>query len=256
MSKPFAQPQTSLFALEDELAGVCRQLYQHFAPRKPLPKDIQVSFYPFVGLNNTIRLRQGILYVRFSDLLKEAPSDVLSAVAGILVAKLLKKPVPSAFQDQFKSFAQSQTTKRAIDTTRRTRGFKYVTSTQGQVYDLTELFHRLNQKYFDGKLDHPTLTWSRTRTRRILGHYDRAHHTLVISRTLDSHQIPDQLIAYVMYHEMLHIKHKARHLNGRAYVHTPEFYADEKKFEHYDTAMRWLEKLASSRKSKKQKGKK
>ncbi|MEM4251674.1 MAG: hypothetical protein QW828_07565 [Candidatus Bathyarchaeia archaeon] len=50
---------------------------------------------------------------------------------------------------------------------------------------------------------------------------------------------------YVVYHEMLHIKHKAKIVRGRCYYHTPEFYLDEKRFKQYRQAMKWLEGFVS-----------
>lgn len=222
-----------------------RRLYARFAPKKPLPREIRVTFYPFAGFNNTIRLRQGVLHVRFSDLLESASPEVREAVAGILVAKLHKKPVPSAYETVFQTFAQQQSVKTAITDLRRTRGFKYVTGSKGCHHDLTEFFDELNRDYFNNRLERPTLTWSRARTRRILGHYDLAHHTITISRSLDTADTPRFFVAYVMYHEMLHIKHKARRVNGRNLVHTPEFSADEKRFADFDRAEAWLRNWAT-----------
>ena len=52
---------------------------------------------------------------------------------------------------------------------------------------------------------------------------------------------------YILYHEMLHIKHPARLINGRRYYHTSAFRQDERRFPHYEQAQRWLERLARLR---------
>ncbi len=54
---------------------------------------MHIRFYPFVSINNTIRLRQGELYIRLSDLLEGAPESVLQAIAHVLFAKLYRKPI-------------------------------------------------------------------------------------------------------------------------------------------------------------------
>ena len=54
---------------------------------------MHVRFYSFVSINNTIRLREGELHVRVSDLLEGAPDPVLQAIAHILLAKLYKKTI-------------------------------------------------------------------------------------------------------------------------------------------------------------------
>jgi predicted metal-dependent hydrolase len=124
-----------------------------------------------------------------------------------------------------------------------------VSSAQGRVYDLGRMFQRLNQRYFDGQLEKPTLTWSQRRTRTILGHHDDVHDTIVISKTLDSEDVPEWFVEYILYHEMLHIKHPARLINGRRYYHTKAFRADEQRFPHYHEAQRWLDQVARQRRT-------
>src|SRR5216683_730589 len=52
---------------------------------RPDLRDIEVKFYPYVGLHHTIRVRSGRVYVRLSDLFRAAPPEVLRALAFILV---------------------------------------------------------------------------------------------------------------------------------------------------------------------------
>jgi len=55
-----------------------------------------IRFRRFTSLNTTIRLREGQLNVRLSDLLEFAPESVHQAIAHILLAKLYKKPIARA----------------------------------------------------------------------------------------------------------------------------------------------------------------
>jgi hypothetical protein len=52
-----------------------------------------------------------------------------------------------------------------------------------------------------------------------------------------------------MYHELLHKKHGETIINGRRFVHTPEFRREEQQFEQYAKATAFLNKL-----SRKQRG--
>ncbi len=96
-------------------------------------------------------------------------------------------------------------------------------------------------------LPKPTITWSQRRTRSILGHHDRVHETITISKSLDSPQVPEWFVEFILYHEMLHIKHAARIINGRRYYHTAAFRLDEKRFSKYQQAQTWLEQAAHQR---------
>ena len=106
---------------------------------------------------------------------------------------------------------------RSSDIARRQRGRKRISSAHGETYDLEKMFAKLNRGYFGGELTKPTITWSQRRTRRILGHHDRVYDTITISKTLDSLDVPEWFVKYILYHEMLHIKHPARLINGRRY---------------------------------------
>ncbi len=117
---------------------------------------------------------------------------------------------------------------------------------QGQVYNLEELFNRVNQQYFQNQIRQPTLTWSKSLTRRKFGHYEPARNCIMLSLTLDSQQVPVFTAEFVLYHEMLHIQHGETWVNGRRRVHTPAFRQDERKFQHYQSAEAELARLARS----------
>ena len=105
------------------------------------------------------------------------------------------------------------------------------------------LFDSLNRRFFGGSLARPTLGWIQRVSRRLLGHYDPAHDAIVISRLLDSPRIPAYVVEYVLYHEMLHVKHPAVYRSERRCVHTPEFKREEKRFPQYAEANRFLARL-------------
>ena len=90
----------------------------------------------------------------------------------------------------------------------------------------------------------PRLTWSRVLTGRKFGHYDSIHDTVMVSDSLDNQEVPEYVVDYVVYRELLHKKHGARWSNGRRYVHTPEFNREERLFRRYTEAEAVLSKLA------------
>lgn len=218
--------------------------------RQRTPPEVDVRFYPYAGLHHTIRLRSGRVYVRISDIFRNAPPNVLRSLAFILVAKLLRRTTPETHDRIYREYACAPNVLRAADIARRRRGRKVITSARGAVYDLNKLFAQINKKYFDGELEKPTLTWSRTRTHRILGHHDGVHNTIVISKTLDSRDVPQWFVEYILFHEMLHIKHPARIINGRRYFHTKAFRHEEQKFPFYQAAQEFLDSFAWQRRAR------
>ena len=122
-----------------------------------------------------------------------------------------------------------------------------ISTAHGEVYDLDRMFAKLNRRYFDGQIPKPTITWSQRRTKSILGHHDHIYDSITISKTLDSQDVPEWFVEYILYHEMLHIKHPARLIKGRRYYHTSAFRLDERRFPYYEQAQKWLDRLARLR---------
>jgi hypothetical protein len=75
------------FKMTSTPSQIFEQAYSDLRPRTPVP-DFEVRFYRFANINCTIRLRQGRIFVRLSDLLEGAPEPVLYAILHILLAKL------------------------------------------------------------------------------------------------------------------------------------------------------------------------
>jgi hypothetical protein len=203
--------------------------------------EIEVSFYPYVGLNHTIRVRDGRVLVRIAEVCRTMSAAGHRALAEILVAKLLGKRVPKTANKAYAESVRDREIQEKADHVKRTRGRKRITGAVGDVYDLGEVFGEVNDEYFRGSIPRPTLTWSTRRTFRILGHHDATHDTIVISKSLDDEKVPRFIVKYVVFHEMLHIHHPTKVVGGKRYNHTPEFRRDEKKFKDYRAAEKWIE---------------
>jgi len=216
--------------------------YRLLRPRAPMPL-FEVHFYPFTGVNTTIRLRDGKAFVRLSDMLEGAPESVMRAIAHILLAKLYRKPIDAAHANRYRRHLSTDAVSRRAEQVRRTRGRKNVLTAQGHHYDLDEIFDRLNRQFFHGLLARPVLTWSAHSARRMLGHYDAAHNTIVVSRVFDRADTPPYAVEYLMFHEMLHLKHPVQVRGGRRCVHSREFQREEKMFPHLDKVKEYLKKL-------------
>jgi hypothetical protein len=186
-------------------------------------------------------VRSGEVFVRIGDICAEMPMFSQRGLAYILVGKLLRKKIPAGADELYDAYIKSDFIQKKAAESKRKYGRKVVTSPKGSVYDLDELFDTVNDRYFGNTIDRPVLTWSVRKTYHILGHHDSTHNQITISTSLDSIETPRFVVEYVMFHEMLHIAHPAKHVNGRRYFHTPAFRRDERKFTHYTAAERWIE---------------
>jgi hypothetical protein len=118
-----------------------------------------------------------------------------------------------------------------------------VETARGAFHDLAASFDRVNAAYFGGKMPRPRLIWNSTFTGRKFGHYDWIADTVMVSRSLDAPTVPEFVVDFLMYHELLHKFHGLHWVNGRGYAHTAEFQHDERKFPRYAEAEEVLNRL-------------
>jgi predicted metal-dependent hydrolase len=225
-----------------QLLAIFEESFRELRPRTPLP-SLRIDFFRFANVNNTIRLREGRLLVRISDLLEGAPEPVLRAIAHILLAKMYRKPIDREHAMRYRRYMATHHMSQKAHLLRQMRGRKRITSAQGHVYHLEEIFEELNREYFHGLMARPLLTWSSERARNRLGHYDPAHNAIVVSRVFDHPRVPRYVVEYILYHEMLHLRHPVKLRGSRRCVHSAEFQAEERLFEKLDAAWDFLKRL-------------
>jgi hypothetical protein len=195
-------------------------------------------------LKNTIRRRGDAVFIRVSDMLKDAPEDVTRALGVILFNKLEGKNIPKREERLYRDYANSEAVRNLVQKIRSERVKKAFFGPKGENYDLQKSFERINNRYFKGELVMPNLTWSKRKTHTRFGHHDAAFNTIVISRTLDNKELPSFLLDYVMFHEALHMKHGWNYKEGKRQMHTKDFKAEEKMFAEFKRAKALLKKLS------------
>jgi hypothetical protein len=228
--------------VREGLLEIFQESYGELRPGTGLPQ-LKIEFFAFANLNNTIRLRQGKLLVRLSDLLEGAPEAVLRAIAHILLAKMYRRPIDRAQAARYRKYVGSHEIVRKAHLVRQMRGRKHLRPARGLYYDLDGVFEHLNTRFFHGLMARPRMSWSQTATRRILGHFDPAHNAIIISRIFDHPGVPLYVLQYIVYHEMLHLKHPVKLRGSRRCVHPAEFQAEEKLFPQAREAVAFLKRL-------------
>jgi len=168
---------------------------------------------------------------------------VLHAIAHILLAKLYRKPLDRSQSARYRRYVASHDISSKARLIRQMRGRKHIRSARGHYYHLEEIFEDLNRRFFHGLMGRPQLTWSQNHARHHLGHYDPAHNTIVISRVFDHPQVPRYAVEYIVFHEMLHLKHPVKLRGSRRCVHSREFQAEEEMFPELGQAKKFLRVL-------------
>jgi hypothetical protein len=222
--------------------GIFRRVYGEIRPRTPIP-PIGVEYKAFANADSHVRLQDGAIAVKITDLLESAPAPVTEALAHILLGKLYRKPAARQYEHRYRLYLNRRDMRRQINTVRQERGRKVHLGAQGKIYNLEEVFEQLNREHFGGMMARPGLGWSHVRSRTRLGHFDPSHNMIMISRIFDDPRAPRLALEYVMFHEMLHLRYPVDHSGTRRCVHTPEFKAHEKQFPLFREARALLKKL-------------
>ncbi|MBU1111789.1 MAG: SprT-like domain-containing protein [archaeon] len=98
---------------------------------------------------------------------------------------------------------------------------------------LEESFSRVNNKFFSGILDKPNLTWGAHSTRK-LASYNYHNDTVTVSKVFQESR--EELLDYLMYHELLHKQLKYQNSGNRNAFHTRRFKQAENMYPNKDLA--------------------
>ena len=208
------------------------------------PPRFRVEFYPYSSLVLTIRRRQETVYVRFSDLLRRAPLAVWEGAAALLLSRMYRRRAAASLAAPYLDYARSHRTRERINRLRRRRVRPGAAGPRGRHFDLDKLFEELNAQYFEGKLQRPHIGWSNRSWRRQFGCYDPGPNHILLNRRMDRLGVPQFAVEYVLFHEMLHVKHPTRRSGCSLVSHSREFREEEKRFAEFERARRVLDRLA------------
>lgn len=229
-------------ALSRSNEEIFAEVWRDLAPHREAPR-ISILVRPYVNTVGKISLKQGLLEVRLSDLAVGAPEPVREALARILLGKLHRCPAPPGDVSRYRKWLNLREVRRTFHLVRQARGRKFLSGPEGEHFHLERVFEEINASRFGGLMARPVLGWSRRPSRTLLGHFDPSHNAIILSRILDGPEVPAVVVEYVLFHEMLHLKHPTEHRGSRRCVHTPAFRKEEKSFAGYGEAKAWLRSL-------------
>ena len=113
---------------------------------------------------------------------------------------------------------------------------------------LLQSFQRVNNTYFNATIETPNLVWGKMTTRK-MGSYSYQTDTISISRILEPRE---DLIDFVMFHEMLHKKHRYyKTQSGKHMHHHSKFKEEERSYPQFAQVEKALQQFVSSQRRKK-----
>jgi len=218
--------------------NIAQEAFSLLYPEKEQEYDISVRYHnKFKPYNANVRIRGKELVFNLSKKWKSISKEIQIGLIQALMLKIFKDKKNTTNIDLYNIFMKKihlAVPKTKTDPT------------------LEESFNRINEKYFYGLIEKPNLVWGNNSIRK-LGSYEYGSDTITISRVLE--ETDENMLDYIMYHEVLHKKHKFNSKNGRNYHHTQLFRKNEKEFENSERIERELSKVLKTSQRKRLFGK-
>lgn len=216
--------------------AVLEKAFSSLFPDKKIPNLTVRYSGKFKSFNGNVSIHKEFrtitkLNFSLSKDFKDCEEDIIIGIIQHLINKVYNKNIKTLEQDLYHSFIKNMSL--------------YAKRIESDPL-LLKVFDRLNNEYFDGLLDRPNLIFGKDST-TILGHYNYSTDTVSISTILKKE---DDLLDFVVYHELLHKKHGFKQNGTRGRYHTKEFRADEKAFKVKDIEKK-LERFVAKKKIKK-----
>jgi len=212
-------------------------------------RELELTVKPYAGLRASAQLANGKIFFKASEGWQYAPEEARVGLALDLFLRIFRKKPTERHQpylQAYRAFSSRESAALLHESLRQMKGRASGTTPKGNCYNLEHELDMLLIEYadvFSGLSTKPKTAWSREHSRARLGFHDSAFNTLVVSKALDSPHVPAFVMRYVLYHELLHVKHKVLYERGeslRRTVHPRAFKQDERKFREYAQAIAWL----------------
>jgi hypothetical protein len=221
------------------LQWICRSVLHSAFPEFE-KTEVEASFYPYIGLTHTVRRKGSVWTFRISDYCRRAPGAVLESIVVILVCKVTHRKPGRKYLRTYEAFRKCPAVLEAVRERRLRRGRKYFAVYSGRVHSLQRIYQELNSRYFNDQIEVRRIGWGIRKSRNRLGHYDPIHHSITLSPVLDSPEVPDFVIRYIVYHEMLHAVFEDGASSPVRRHHSPEYRRAERAYPDYGRAKKFL----------------
>ena len=190
----------------------------------------------------SFRRAPGEIHYRVHHMFLEAPHEVVTALAAFAGPRRGAAARRREAGTRIDAFVKRNRARIAVPRADRLLS-------RGRVYDLQEIFDRVNALHFEGRIEArigwgPVRAGRRRRTVKT-GVYVQDARIIRIHPTLDRAQVPEFYVAAVVFHEMLHQAVPAREVGGRRIVHGPEFRRAERAYPDHARARAWEERNLS-----------
>ncbi len=198
--------------------NLLKEAYNRLYPEKEIPFLCGARYSNRLNdYNSRISLKNNFLEVHMSKKWQPVDEEIKLGLVQSLMLRLLKEKNIKTTQniELYHNFIKK------LDLA--------ITKTKSEPV-LDASFHRVNEKYFSGFLEKPNLSWG-SETRVKLASYNLHTDTIAVSSLFQ--EAEQEVLDFLMYHELLHKKLKFEARGLRSSFHSTEFRNLERSFENY-----------------------
>ncbi len=209
-----------------------KESYNRLFPYKSFTLESTITYSGhFKGFNAKVQRIGSSLHFKLSKEWQDVNDEIKIGLIQDLLLRILKKEKVKTFNiDLYHNFLKNAHIGVKKDKTHPL---------------LEESFNKLNDKFFFLALEKPNFVLSTGL--QTLGSYHYGTDTI----TITEHLLQDsELLDYVMFHEMLHKKHKFSSSKERTRHHSTDFRKEENSYPNHEELEKRLQKLISSKKRK------
>ena len=202
--------------------------FQKLYPTKEFPFNARLKYSKaFNGYNANIKLYNNILEARLSKKWFTISREIQMGLIQSLLIRLFKEKKRTTNIDLYHNFIKNV----------------HIAIPKINSHPLlVGSFSRVNKKYFSELIEQPNLEFNKSVNK--LGSYEYGSDTITISKYLKEY--PNDILDYVMYHEMLHKKFKFNNTGIKTKHHSKKFKEEERKFKNSRIIEKQLKNLVTN----------
>lgn len=199
-------------------------------------QNIQLTINDNRSTMLSVRWESSFTKISLHRIFLSAPKKVILALADSIAEK------QTSVDPQVKAYIQQSL--QGIDYSNKINPFDL--SQQGKFYNLKSIYDELNAEYFNNSLN-LQVTWfgdpnKRNKNNISFGLFHDALRLIKINRIMDSPTFPSYVVAFILYHEMLHsVCPPFVDEKGINRIHHSTFKRKEKEFKDFASAKKWIE---------------
>ena len=226
--------------------NLIQESYQRLFPNKEFLYQTKLGYNRRLGdFNANVRLHQNTIEINLNLQWKDIDNEIKIGLIQHLLLKIFKNPRRGA---KGNAFMQKTNTPNITLYNNFVKNIDILTPKTKSDPLLESSFLRVNELFFYNQLEQPNLQWG-TASYRKLASYNYHNDTVTVSTLFQESK--QEILDYLMYHELLHKHHKFKHKNGRSSYHNKEFKEAEKRYPNHKEIERELSSIARGKRKKK-----